>query len=102
MIIITVTTRLQLTRNAIGVLAQVFTSVEGFSTAKAALEAQGLKVNHEESELVFKAAAPVEVGGWGHHLTPAHLHTSQLHTSQLHNCTPEARTRTGSVHAHTF
>lgn len=41
--------------------SQVFTSVEGFVGARAKLVEAGFKVNMEESNLVFKPNAPVEV-----------------------------------------
>ncbi len=42
--------------------AQVFTSVEAYVTAKAALAGAGFPINEEESGLVYKAQTPVEVG----------------------------------------
>lgn len=42
-------------------LLQVFVPVESFASAKTALRGLGMNVNEEESDLVFKAAAPVEV-----------------------------------------
>ncbi len=44
------------------VLLQFFTSVESWARAKARLAELGLRVNEEESGLVFRASAPVEVG----------------------------------------
>lgn len=41
---------------------RVFTSVEMFSKAQAKLAELGFQVNQEDSELVYKANTPVEVG----------------------------------------
>ncbi|KAJ9511659.1 hypothetical protein QJQ45_017972 [Haematococcus lacustris] len=40
---------------------KVFTSVEGFNTAKATLVSLGFRVNQEDSDLAYKPAAAVEV-----------------------------------------
>ncbi|KAJ9511811.1 hypothetical protein QJQ45_022668, partial [Haematococcus lacustris] len=40
---------------------KVFTSVEGFNTAKATLVSLGCRVNQEDSDLAYKPAAAVEV-----------------------------------------
>ncbi len=50
-----------LTNPVRSVLLQVFVPVESFASGKNALRGLGMNVNEEESDLVFRAAAPVEV-----------------------------------------